>query len=43
MLNEKRKKVLVSVEQKIEAIQRLDKDKTAKKWLGLWCWLCYFW
>jgi len=41
MSNEKRKKMLVSVEQKIEAMQRLDKDKTAKKWLRLWCWLCY--
>jgi hypothetical protein len=29
--NENRKKVLVSVDQKVEAIQRVDKDKTAKK------------
>lgn len=39
MSNEKRKKALVSVEQKFEAVQRLDKDKTAKKWLRLQFWL----
>jgi len=43
MSNENRKKVLVSVEQKLESVQRLDEDKTAKKWLRLWCWLCYWW
>jgi hypothetical protein len=35
MSSEKRKKVVVSMEQKLEALQRLDKGGTMQKWQNM--------